>query len=155
MQKYVLPFVLLSLYNMSHIMRKPDFCICKNKGADQLCSNCTADQPLCFRYTVSMSSPTYTQNFKVLAFLCDCTYQFMSDLIGNPEDRSSRDAAHIVTAASKGSQVSGNGTDLSGTSWAQVLNEWSKYQVNTCCGLHTRFQLLYKIKKMNKSYCTF
>ena len=22
--------------DMSHIMRKPDFCICKNKGADQL-----------------------------------------------------------------------------------------------------------------------
>ena len=24
------------------IMRKPDFCICKNKGVDQLCSNFTA-----------------------------------------------------------------------------------------------------------------
>ena len=34
-------------------MRKPDFCICKNKGTDQLCSNCTADQPLCFRYSDS------------------------------------------------------------------------------------------------------
>ena len=22
---------------MSHVMRKPDFCICENKGADQLC----------------------------------------------------------------------------------------------------------------------
>ena len=21
-------------------MRKPDFCLCENKGADQLCSNC-------------------------------------------------------------------------------------------------------------------
>ena len=31
-------------------MRKPVICICKNKGADQLCSNCTADQHLCFRY---------------------------------------------------------------------------------------------------------
>ena len=31
-------------------MRKPDFCLCENKGADQLCSNCTADQRLCFRY---------------------------------------------------------------------------------------------------------
>ena len=35
--------------HMSRIMRKPDFCICENKGADQLCSNCTADQHLCFR----------------------------------------------------------------------------------------------------------
>ena len=29
--------------NMSRIMRKPDFCIYENKGADQLCSNYTAD----------------------------------------------------------------------------------------------------------------
>ena len=29
-------------------MRKPDFCICQNKGADLLCSNCTADLHLCF-----------------------------------------------------------------------------------------------------------
>ena len=35
------------------VIRKPDFCICENKGADQLCSNCTADQRLCFRYTDS------------------------------------------------------------------------------------------------------
>ena len=31
-------------------MRKPDFRLCENKAADQLCSNCTADQRLCFRY---------------------------------------------------------------------------------------------------------
>ena len=31
-------------------MRKPDFCICKNKDADQLRGNCEADQHLCFRY---------------------------------------------------------------------------------------------------------
>ena len=36
--------------NMSHVMKKSDFCICKNKDADQLRSNCTADQRLCFRY---------------------------------------------------------------------------------------------------------
>ena len=34
-------------------MRKPDFCLCENKGADQLRSNCEADQRLCFRYTDS------------------------------------------------------------------------------------------------------
>ena len=38
---------------MSNVMRKPDFCLCKNKGADQLCSNCTADQRLCFLYSDS------------------------------------------------------------------------------------------------------
>ena len=31
-------------------MRKPAFCICENKGADQLRGNREADQRLCFRY---------------------------------------------------------------------------------------------------------
>ena len=31
-------------------MRKPDFCICENKDADQLRVIRTADQRLCFRY---------------------------------------------------------------------------------------------------------
>ena len=34
-------------------MRKHDYCQCENKGADQLCSNYTADQHLCFCYTDS------------------------------------------------------------------------------------------------------
>ena len=34
-------------------MRKPDFCICENKAADQLHGNRKADQRLCFRYTDS------------------------------------------------------------------------------------------------------
>ena len=33
--------------------KTPTICICENKGADQLCSYCTADQHLCFRYTDS------------------------------------------------------------------------------------------------------
>ena len=37
-------------------MGKPDFCLCENKGADQLRSNCEADQRLCFRYTDSTIS---------------------------------------------------------------------------------------------------
>ena len=55
---------------MSRVTRKPDFCLCENKGADQLrsnCeadqrgadqlrSNCEADQRLCFRYTDSTLS---------------------------------------------------------------------------------------------------
>ena len=38
-------------FYMSLVTRKSDFCLCENKSADQLCSNCTADQRLCFRYT--------------------------------------------------------------------------------------------------------
>ena len=41
---------------MSRVARKPDFCLCENKGADQLRSNCEADQRLCFRYTDSTIS---------------------------------------------------------------------------------------------------
>ena len=37
-------------------MRKPDFCLCENKGADRLRSNWEADQSLCFRYTDSAIS---------------------------------------------------------------------------------------------------
>ena len=38
------------LYYMSRVVRKPAFCICKNKDADMLCGNREADQHLCFRY---------------------------------------------------------------------------------------------------------
>ena len=58
-------------------MRKPT-CICETKGADQLCSNCTADQYLCFRYTGSTIplllkseiSGFYFASVTVLAGLC-------------------------------------------------------------------------------------
>ena len=35
--------------SLSHIMRKMCLALCKNKDTHQLCSNRTADQPLCFR----------------------------------------------------------------------------------------------------------
>ena len=39
--------------HMSLVMRKPAFCICENKDADQLRGNPEADQRLCFHYTAS------------------------------------------------------------------------------------------------------
>ena len=39
--------------HVSRIMRKPDFCLGENKGADQLRGNREADQRLCFRYSDS------------------------------------------------------------------------------------------------------
>ena len=50
--------ILLDVHT-SCVMRKPDFCLCENKGANQLYSNCTADQRLCFRYTDSTISPPH------------------------------------------------------------------------------------------------
>ena len=75
-------------------MRKLDFRICENKDADQPCRNCTAYKRLCFRFMGS--SYMYIRNFKRLAFIRDCTCRFVSDLVGNPEDRFSEDAALIV-----------------------------------------------------------
>ena len=40
-------------YDLSLVIRKPAFCICKNKDADQLRGNREADQRLCFRFTDS------------------------------------------------------------------------------------------------------
>ena len=82
-------------YHMSLVMRKMAFCICENKVSDQLRSNCTADQHLCFRYTDSTIPLLPLQNFKPLAIFCGCTAQFVSDLVGNPEDRFSHNEAQI------------------------------------------------------------
>ena len=51
-----LPSVLHIIIYISYIKsesryEKTDFCICENKDADQLRSNCAADQRLCFRNT--------------------------------------------------------------------------------------------------------
>ena len=48
----LLVFASLSTLQLSHVMKKPTFCICvcKNKDPDQLHGNRKADQRLCFRY---------------------------------------------------------------------------------------------------------
>ena len=82
-------------HDMSRTVRKPDFCICKNKGADQLCGNRTTDQHLCFRYIDSTIPllPKYEiasrspSSVTAQPGLC---HQF-----GNPEDRFSHNEAHI------------------------------------------------------------
>ena len=73
-------------------MRKPTFCICENKAADQLCGNRTSDQGLCFRYTYS----TIPLLPKSDAIFCGCTVRFVSDLVGNPEDRFSHNEAQFL-----------------------------------------------------------
>ena len=45
-----LKVLVYGLIYMSHDVRKPAFCICENKDADQLRGNREADQRLCFRY---------------------------------------------------------------------------------------------------------
>ena len=48
--------VLVGQSELKRIVRKPDFCICENKDADQLRGNHEADQRLCFRYIDSTIS---------------------------------------------------------------------------------------------------
>ena len=78
-------------------MRKPVFCIYKNKDADQLRGNREADQRLCFRY-IDSTIPLLLKykNFKSLAILYGCTARFVWDLVGNPEDPFSHNEAHIA-----------------------------------------------------------
>ena len=51
--------------------------LCENKDEDQLYSNCTADQRLCFHYTDS----TYHLLVKAETFFCDCTACFVLGLV--------------------------------------------------------------------------
>ena len=39
----------------------------------------------------------YIRNFKPLAILCGCTARFVSNLVGNPEDRFSHNEAQLQT----------------------------------------------------------
>ena len=75
---------LLFCHQMSRVTRKPTFCICENKDADQLRGNREADQRLCFRYTDStIPLLSNLRNFKPLAIFCSCTAWFVLDLVGN------------------------------------------------------------------------
>ena len=73
-------------------MRKLFLCICKNKDADQLRGNREADQRLCFRYT---DSTIPVLSISEILSLFSCTARFVSDLVGNPEDRFSHNEAHM------------------------------------------------------------
>ena len=72
------------VHKFSHLMRKPTICICETKGADQLRSNCEADQRLCFRYTDS-TIPLLSKSkiCSPLANFCGRITWFVSDLVRN------------------------------------------------------------------------
>ena len=54
----------LKNYDLSRVVRKRDYCLCKNKGADQFRGNPKADQRLCFRYSESTIPHFLNQKFK-------------------------------------------------------------------------------------------
>ena len=47
---------------MSLVVRKPAFCICENKDADQLHSKCAADQRFCFRHIDNIMIPLLSKS---------------------------------------------------------------------------------------------
>ena len=73
-------------------MRKPAFCICENKDADQLRGSSEADQRLCFRY-IDSTIPLFSISEIHLVWL----YSLVCvGLDGNTEDRFSHNEAHII-----------------------------------------------------------
>ena len=52
---------------------------------------------LFFESWVHIPSTIKFQNFKPLTILFDCTVRFVSDLVGNSEDRFSQDVVHIIS----------------------------------------------------------
>ena len=77
-------------------MRKPAFYICENKDADQLHGNREADQRLCFRYTDSTIPRLSKSKFHSSSHIQWLHSPFLSDLVGNPEDRFSNNEAHFT-----------------------------------------------------------
>ena len=70
--------------HLSRVMRKQDYCLCENKGADQLCSYCTADQCLCFHYKDSMIPSLLIPKISTFWFSSVTVHGvFMSDLVRN------------------------------------------------------------------------
>ena len=82
-------------------MRKHAFCICENKGTDQLCGNRTADLRLCFCY-INSTIPLLSKFLAIFS----CTARFVLDLVGNTEDRFSHNAAHLSPGTRKDSHLS-------------------------------------------------
>ena len=78
-------------------MRKPAFCICENKDADQLRGNAKLISAFVFATQIVQSLYFLSTNFKSLTILCGRAAWFVCDLVGNPEDRFSHNEAQIVS----------------------------------------------------------
>ena len=74
LHEIIVPSDLILRHNLTRVVRKPAFCICENKDAEQLRGNREADQRLCFRYIDSTIPllPKYeiSSLFSHLVWLC-------------------------------------------------------------------------------------
>ena len=81
---------------ISHVMRKPVYAICEQQRRRSACTFAQCDQRLCCSLPRSYTASSfYVRNFKTLASFWSWAGQFESYLVANPEDRFSRDMAHI------------------------------------------------------------
>ena len=81
---------------MSHVMRKPVYALCEQLRHISANAAMQSDQHLCYSLPGWYNTSTfYSQNFKTLDGLISWAGRFESYLVGNPEDRSSRDRAQI------------------------------------------------------------
>ena len=89
---------MINVLYMNSVMRKTDFCLCENKGADQPCSNCTAVLllPLFSFDRLYNPSSSFIQNFKIIAFFCGCIDQFVLEPVRNLKTDFFHVTAHIV-----------------------------------------------------------
>ena len=90
---------------LNHVIRKPAFCICKNKGVDQLRSNYAVDQRLNF-HNIDSAIPLLT-NFKPLAIFCSYTARFVLALVKKPKDRFSQFAVGSYASSYEGGWCQG------------------------------------------------
>ena len=77
---------------MSHVMRKPVFAICEHQPVHPR-SLISTFIVRCLDSIISLNS--ISEISKPLASFCGCAGRFESYLVGNPEDRFSRDEAQI------------------------------------------------------------
>ena len=74
-------------------MRKPNFGYAKTKADISFAVTAKLNSTFVFATRIVQ----FLQNFKSLGFFCDCTGQFVSDQVGDPENRFSHVPAHIFT----------------------------------------------------------
>ena len=83
--------------NLSRILRKPDFCLCENKGADQLRSNCEADHAFVFAIRIVLFIFFLNPKFQVSNHLL-CLYRPVCVRpVRKPHCWFSHEAAQFVT----------------------------------------------------------
>ena len=77
-------------------MREPGFFACAKKA--QISCAITAQLIIALVFTTLIVQFLFfleIQNFKLISIFCGCIGRFVSELVGNPEDRFSHDGAHI------------------------------------------------------------